>query len=86
MRSAQADDELSVVQGFLGAYPNALYDLARADLDAFVDAVGKLDSNAAYRALPATEVRPQIFASSIAAFSSVACSWGAFSSGFIQEN
>lgn len=31
--------------------PNALFELDRQELDAFVDAVGKLDSAAGYRAL-----------------------------------
>lgn len=50
-RRVEEQDGLSVVTGFLGAYPNALYEVERGDLDAFVDAVTKLDGEAAYRAL-----------------------------------
>jgi Fatty acid cis/trans isomerase (CTI) len=50
-RRIKDEDALTVVHGFLGAYPNALFEVARKDVDAFVDAVGKLDGEAAYRAL-----------------------------------
>ena len=50
-RRVPAEDGLSVVVGFLGSYPNALFEVARHDVDAFVDAVEKLDGEAAYRAL-----------------------------------
>jgi fatty acid cis/trans isomerase CTI len=50
-RRVEEEDALSVVPGFLGSYPNALFEVDRMDLDAFVDAVGRLDSAAAYRAL-----------------------------------
>jgi hypothetical protein len=45
------EDELTVVRGFLGAYPNALFEVSRADLAAFVEAASKLDGAEAYRAL-----------------------------------
>jgi len=47
----KAEDALSVVPGFLGAYPNALFAVDRADLDGFVTAVAALDSAASYRSL-----------------------------------
>jgi hypothetical protein len=47
------EDELTVVRGFLGAYPNALFAVARADLPAFVEAVGALDDDASYARLRA---------------------------------
>ena len=50
-RRIKVEDELSVVPGFLGAYPNALYSVERGELDAFVDAVSKLDGEPAYRSL-----------------------------------
>ncbi len=50
-RRVKEEDVLSVVPGFLGAYPNALFEVDRQELDAFVDAVNKLDSEAGYRAL-----------------------------------
>ncbi|HKU37065.1 MAG TPA: fatty acid cis/trans isomerase, partial [Polyangiales bacterium] len=43
-------DALSVVPGFLGAYPNQLFRVARAELPAFVEAVQKLDEQS-YRGL-----------------------------------
>ena len=45
------EDGLSVVPGFLGAYPNALYAVERGELEAFVDAASSLDGAAAYHAL-----------------------------------
>jgi len=50
-RRIKDEDELSVVRGFLGAYPNALFEVASTDINAFVDAVSKLDSAVAYQAL-----------------------------------
>jgi hypothetical protein len=45
------EDELTVVPGFLGAYPNALFAVTRTELPAFVAAVAKLTSPEDYRAL-----------------------------------
>jgi hypothetical protein len=45
------EDALSVVRGFLGAYPNALFALPAGQLDAFVEAVSKIDGEADYKAL-----------------------------------
>jgi hypothetical protein len=50
-RRVPKEDELTVVPGFLGAYPNALFELPRKDLQAFVDAVAALEDEAAYGAL-----------------------------------
>jgi fatty acid cis/trans isomerase CTI len=50
-RRVEAEDALSVVPGFLSSYPNALFEVDRRELDAFVEAIGKLDGAAAYRAL-----------------------------------
>jgi len=50
-RRVPAEDELTVVHGFLGAYPNALFEVARRDLQAFVDAVTGLEDEAAYAEL-----------------------------------
>jgi hypothetical protein len=52
-RRVPAEDELTVVYGFLGAYPNALFEVPRKDLQAFVDAVAALENPAAYAALRA---------------------------------
>ena len=50
-RRLKDEDRLAVVPGLLGAYPNALFELAPTDAEAFVDAVAKLDGEAAYHAL-----------------------------------
>jgi hypothetical protein len=50
-RRVPAEDELTVVHGFLGAYPSALFEVAQKDLQAFVDAVAGLEDEAAYAAL-----------------------------------
>jgi len=50
-RRLPAEDELTVVHGFLGAYPNALFEVPQKDLQAFVDAVATLDDEMAYGAL-----------------------------------
>ncbi len=50
-RRVKAEDRVSVVPGFLGAYPNALYAVDRGEIDAFVEAISRLDGEAAYRAL-----------------------------------
>jgi hypothetical protein len=50
-RRLPAEDELTVVPGFLGAYPNALFEVPRKDLPAFVDAVAALGDQAGYEAL-----------------------------------
>ena len=52
-RRVTEEDTLSVVRGFLGAYPNALFAVPAGQLDAFVDAVTKLDREADYQALRA---------------------------------
>jgi fatty acid cis/trans isomerase CTI len=50
-RRVPAEDELTVVPGFLGAYPNALFEVPQKDLQAFVDAVATLEDEMAYGAL-----------------------------------
>jgi hypothetical protein len=50
-RRVPAEDTLTVVPGFLGAYPNALFKLKQEDLPDFSDAVGHLASEADYAAL-----------------------------------
>jgi hypothetical protein len=50
-RRAPAEDELTVVSGFLGAYPNALFEVTLRDLPAFADAIAALDDEQAYAAL-----------------------------------
>jgi hypothetical protein len=50
-RRVTTEDSLAVVRGFLGAYPNALFEVSRGDLDAFVDAVARLDGEPSARAL-----------------------------------
>ena len=50
-RRLQQEDALSVVPGFLGAYPNALFEVERSELGAFVEAVERLEAPAGYRAL-----------------------------------
>jgi hypothetical protein len=46
-----AENGLTVVPGFIGAYPNAIYRVARAELPALTAAIGALASEADYRAL-----------------------------------
>jgi hypothetical protein len=50
-RRVPAEDELTVVHGFLGAYPSALFEVPQKDLQAFVDAVAGLEDEGAYAAL-----------------------------------
>ena len=45
------ENTLTVVPGFIGAYPNALYVVARAELPDFTAAVQSLSSESDYRAL-----------------------------------
>jgi hypothetical protein len=45
------ENTLTVVPGFIGAYPNALYRATPAELPALTAAIGKLASEADYRAL-----------------------------------
>ncbi len=42
------EDQLTLLRGFVGAYPNTLYSVAESDLPAFVEAVRTLDSDQAY--------------------------------------
>ena len=50
-RRRESEDRLTVVRGFLGAYPNALFVVERSRLDALIDDVRALDGTAAYAAL-----------------------------------
>lgn len=50
-RRRPEEDSLSVVDGFLGAYPDALFLVPREELAGFVSAVEQLDGDAAYQAL-----------------------------------
>jgi Fatty acid cis/trans isomerase (CTI) len=50
-RRVPSEDELNVVPGFLGAYPNALFRVDEGDLEAFVSAVRTLASPKDYGAL-----------------------------------
>ena len=43
------EDTLTLVEGFLGAYPNAFFDLNEADLKGFVDTVAALESENDYQ-------------------------------------
>jgi hypothetical protein len=47
-RRRPEEDTLSVVPGYLGAYPNAFFKLRQADVPAFVDAVAALSNEADY--------------------------------------
>ncbi len=46
-----AENTLTVVQGFIGAYPNAIYRLPRSEIRALAKAIGELSSEDDYRAL-----------------------------------
>ena len=50
-RALPEEDTLTVVPGFLGSYPNALFRMQRADLPRFVDAVTGLVDEAGVSAL-----------------------------------
>ncbi|MFZ1745050.1 MAG: fatty acid cis/trans isomerase [Nitrospirales bacterium] len=50
-RRIPAEDTLTVVRGFLGAYPNALYHVEKSQLQDFVSAVETLSSEEDYQAL-----------------------------------
>lgn len=52
-RRVTEEDQLTVLRGFVGAYPNALYSVAQADVPSFVGALTKLDSAGAYDSLRA---------------------------------
>jgi len=47
------EDTLTVLEGLVGAYPNAFYRVAAGELGAFVEGVGRLGSEADYRQLAA---------------------------------
>jgi hypothetical protein len=46
-----AENSLTVVPGFLGAYPNAIFRVTRGDVPALAAAIGSLSSEADYRKL-----------------------------------
>jgi len=50
-RRLPQEDNLTVVRGFLGAYPNAFYRMRQSEFADFVDAVEKLSSEADYQKL-----------------------------------
>ncbi len=45
------EDSLTLIHGFVGAYPNAFFDIQESELEAFVDGVAKLGSEKDYRTL-----------------------------------
>ena len=50
-RRVPAEDKLTVLRGFVGAYPNSLLSVAEEDVTALASAVGALSSDASYDAL-----------------------------------
>ena len=50
-RLAPDEDTLTIVKGFLGAYPNMFFQIQEAELDEFVGAVKALDSEENYGTL-----------------------------------
>lgn len=50
-RRLPKEDHLTVTYGFLGVYPNAIFRIQRAEIDAFVEAVMKLDGADSYAQL-----------------------------------
>lgn len=50
-RRVYAEDELRVVPGFIGAYPNALFKVRETELELFIKSVAALRSNSDYRKL-----------------------------------
>jgi hypothetical protein len=47
-RRVKTEDRLTAVPGFLGAYPNALFEVPAQDLSLFTDEIARLDGPAAY--------------------------------------
>lgn len=47
----QLEDQLTLLRGFVGAYPNSLLSVTQGDVPAFVAAVSTLNDDAAYDAL-----------------------------------
>jgi hypothetical protein len=52
-RRAPEEDQLTVLQGFVGSYPNALFRVERRELEAFVATVRALSTHASYELLHA---------------------------------
>ena len=50
-RRVPGEDTLTVVPGFLGAYPNAFFKVRQSDLAAFADSIARLSSESDYAAL-----------------------------------
>ncbi|MDB4987199.1 MAG: fatty acid cistrans isomerase [Myxococcaceae bacterium] len=50
-RRVPEEDSLTLLRGFVGAYPNALYSVLEDDVPAFVDAVSSLSTDDSYDAL-----------------------------------
>jgi len=50
-RRLPEEDSLTVVRGFLGAYPNAFYHVAEAEMEDFVSTIERLRSEEDYQAL-----------------------------------
>jgi hypothetical protein len=50
-RRVKTEDALTVVPGFLGAYPNALFLVPEKDLELFVRAIELLGADASYAAM-----------------------------------
>ena len=50
-RRVPAEDKLTLLRGFVGAYPNALFSVNEADVPAFVSALSALSSDESYDAL-----------------------------------
>ena len=46
-----AENTMTLVPGFLGAYPNAIYRVRRAEIKDLAGAIGRLSSEDDYRAL-----------------------------------
>jgi hypothetical protein len=52
-RRVPREDKLTLLRGFVGAYPNALFSVKQAEVPAFVAALGALSDDASYDALRA---------------------------------
>jgi len=84
-----AENTLTVVPGFLGAYPNAIFSVKAADLPALVNAIGSLASEDDYRKLAdryaVRRTNPRFWATSDELMDAYA-RWGGVEAGLFDYN
>jgi hypothetical protein len=84
-----AENTLTVVPGFLGAYPNAIFSVKTADLPALANAIGSLASEDDYRKLAdryaVRRTNPRFWATSDELMDAYAV-WGGVEAGLFDYN